>query len=92
MVVTDANPSLTTVSSTEPGVTSIRTSPLRSVTYVRPATTTSAPATGAPAAVTVQVIADWINNSTRRNTHTSTKVVEYGAHVERLRMELVFGR
>ena len=58
VVVTGANPSLTTVSSTEPGSTSIRTSPRGSVTYVFPATTISAPATGAPPAVTVQTIAD----------------------------------
>src|SRR5438093_12990118 len=43
----------------------------------------SAPATGAPPAVTVQVITDWINNSARRNTHTSTNVFECGAHIER---------
>ena len=58
VAVTGSNPSLTTVSSTDPGSTTIRTSPRGSVTYLFPATTISAPATGAPPAVTVQMIAD----------------------------------
>ena len=58
VVVTDANPVLRIVSSTGPGLTSSRTSPRASVTYVFPATTISAPGTGAPPAVTEQTMID----------------------------------